>query len=202
LGSVDCRMNAVEKTDEALMSLVCDGHESAFAELVRRYEDDIFRFCLHYVREVERAKEIAQETFVRVFVARGRFDPSRKFRPWILCIARNLCFNDLKRKTVVPMESLESYISSLRKNSAAILRSKTEGPDELMVAAERRQVLAQALDTLDDDAREIIVLRFFQRMAARDIAEIIGSSEGAVRTRVHRILKTLRERYEASKEDF
>ena len=57
------------------------------------------------------------------------------------------------------------------------------------MTAERREVLKRALDSLDEESREIVVLRFFERMPARDIAGVVGSTEGAVRTRLHRILK-------------
>jgi len=195
------RLSAAVPSDEELMSLLCQGRQEALAELVRRYQNDIFRFCLHYVREVERAKEMSQETFIRVYVARGRFDASRKFRPWLLCIARNLCLNELKRRKSVPMESLEEYASSAREESGGLLQSPADGPDQNLIAAERRALLAEALAALDPESREIVTMRFFERMQARDIAEIIGSTEGAVRTRLHRILKSLRSVYMTTKDD-
>ena len=193
-------MNAGPQTDEQLMASLGQGDQEALAELVRRYQNDLFRFCLHYVGDVERAKEMAQETFIRVYVARGRFDSARKFRPWVLCIARNLCLNELKRKRAVPMESLEEYASSAREESGELLRSAADGPDQRLMTSERRELLAKLLDGLDEEAREIVVLRFFQRMSARDIAEVVSSTEGAVRTRLHRILRSLRDKYEASRD--
>jgi RNA polymerase sigma-70 factor (ECF subfamily) len=184
-----------QKTDEGLMVLLCQGQESALAELVRRYQSDIFRFTLHYLREADTAKDMTQETFVRVYTARDRFDASRKFRPWMLCIARNLCLNELKRKKLVSMETLESYASSAREESGEVLRFSGDGPDELMMAAERREMLARALDDLNEESRELITLRFFQRMSAKEIADIIGSTEGAVRTKLHRVLAVLREKH-------
>src|SRR3989304_1720024 len=120
------------------MALLSGGQQEALGELVRRYQNDIFRFSVHYLRDVERAREMAQETFVRVYVARGRFDPNRKFRPWGLCIARNLCLNELKRKKAIPMESLEEYASTAREKSGGILRSPADGPDQELMLAERR----------------------------------------------------------------
>jgi RNA polymerase sigma-70 factor (ECF subfamily) len=194
-------VEAVKHTDEELMAQLCEGNREALADLVLRYQNDIFRFCLHYLREVERAKDLAQETFIRVYVARARFDGNRKFRPWVLCIARNLCLNDLKRKKTVVMESLEEYASTARSESGEVFRDAADSPDQHMMAAERRELLDRALATLDDESREIVVLRFFQRMQARDIAEIVDSTEGAVRTRLHRILKSLRGKYEFIKDD-
>ncbi len=195
------RVEAVKHTDEELMAQLCEGNREALADLVLRYQNDIFRFCLHYLREVERSKDLAQETFIRVYVARARFDGKRKFRPWVLCIARNLCLNDLKRKKTVVMESLEEYASTARSESGEVFRSAADSPDQHMMRSERHELLDRALATLDPESREIVVLRFFQRMQARDIAEIVDSTEGAVRTRLHRILKTLRGKYEFMKDD-
>jgi len=180
---------------------LCEGDEAALAELVQRYQNDIFRFCLHYLKEADAAKDMAQQTFVRVYTARERFDASRRFRPWLLCIARNLCLNELKRKKPVSMETLEEYASTSRSESGEVLRFSGDGPDELLMAAERRHLLAQALDSLGEEAREVVVLRFFERMSAREIGEIIGSTEGAVRTKLHRILMGLREKYAACRDE-
>ena len=199
-GSESC-LSAEGHTDEALMAQLRDGHESALAELVRRYQNDIFRFCLHYVKTVDVAKDMAQQTFIRVYTARERFDTSRKFKPWLLCISRNLCLNELKRKKTVSMETLEEYASSSRAESGEVLRFSGEGPDELMMVSERRELLERALGTLGDEAREIVVLRFFERMPAREIAGIVGSTEGAVRTKLHRILAGLRKKFASCKEE-
>ena len=88
-----------------------------------------------------------------------------------------------------------------RTETGEVLRSEAGGPDQLAMTGERRALLAQALDGLDDDSREIVVLRFFERLPAREIAEIVGSTEGAVRTRLHRILKGLRAKYQGMREN-
>ena len=194
-------MSVVERTDEELMVQLAEGDKGGLAELARRYQNDLFRFSLHYLRDAERAKEMAQETFIRVYTARERFDPKRKFKPWMLCIARNLCLNEIKRKKTVPMESLEEYASTARDESGEIFQSAWDSPDQAMMNEERMDLLREALASLDDEAREIVVMRFFKRMQARDIAEVVGSTEGAVRTRLHRILKSLRNTYEEAKVD-
>jgi RNA polymerase sigma-70 factor, ECF subfamily len=122
-------LSAAEQTDEQLMTVLRGGKQAALEELVRRYQNDLFRFCLHYLKDVERAKELAQETFIRVYVARDRFDETRKFKPWVLCIARNLCLNDLKRKKTVTMESLEEYASAAREDSGELMPTSSDGPD-------------------------------------------------------------------------
>ena len=193
------RLNTDEQTDEALMETVAAGDTSAFEILVNRYQEDVFRFCVHYMRDVEPARELTQETFVRVYIARNRFDPSRRFRPWMLCIARNLCFNELKRRKIAPMQSLEAYIEAKGHEPG---NDQNEHPENLLVSHERSEYLAKILDELEPEQRELVTLRFLERMSAREIAAILETTEGAVRTRLHRILKHLREKYADMKEAF
>ena len=193
--NVEHRLNADDRTDEALMTELRSGLESALAELVRRYQQDVFRFCLHYLKEVEAAKDLAQETFLRVYTSRERFDAARRFKPWVLCIARNLCLNELKRKKTVSMETLEQYASSARDGSRGLAHYSVGGPDEALMVRERREALRQAIEELNVESRELVVLRFFERMSAKEIADVVGSTEGAIRTRLHRLLGSMRERH-------
>jgi len=189
-------------TDEALMAALATGDQEALGTLCLRYQNDIFRFCLHYLKDVERARDMAQETFIRVYIARTRFDAERRFRPWVLCIARNLCLNELKRKKSVPMESLEEYASTARTDTGAMLPAGSDSPDVHLIGDERREKLAEVLATLDEESRELIMLRFFEQLQAREIAEILGCKEGAVRTRLHRVLKALRAEHMDVRDDY
>ena len=192
LHSVDPGMSNAESLDEALMGRLSTGDETALTELVRRYQNDVFRFCLHYLKNVEVAKEMSQETFLRIFTARDRFDTTRKFKPWMLCIARNLCLNELKRKKAVQMEALEDFASRAREDDGVLLQSGEDGPAEQAMQQERLKALLAAVATLPLESQEIVNLRFFQKKSAREIAEVVDSTEGAVRTRLHRILRQLR----------
>lgn len=183
------------------MAALDGGDGEALAALVERYQNDVFRFCLHYLKNVESAREMAQETFLRIFAARSRFEVDRKFKPWMLCIARNLCLNELKRRKTVHMETLEAYASTAREGSGEVLQTPADGPYELLLAKERYRALLEMLDTLPDEAREMVVLRYFHKLSARDIAETVGSTEGAVRTRLHRILKQLRNEFVLTRDD-
>ncbi len=191
-----------DQTDEQLMALLCGGQDEALAELVRRYQNDLFRFCLHYLRNTEVALEKTQETYLRVFSARDRFDKTRSFKPWMLCIARNLCLNELKRKKAVQMETIESFASASRDESGYLEPASEDSPSELLMADERKRALMDAMGRLDQDARELIMMRYFEQMAAKEIADVVESTEGAVRTRLHRALNQLREVCETRKELF
>lgn len=202
LQRAELRMSgASTDTDEQLMEALDQGDDQALAELVERYQNDIFRFCLHYLKNIELAKEMSQETFLRIYTARSRFEVSRKFKPWMLCIARNLCLNELKRRKMVQMETLEEYASSAREESGEVLRAPEDSPYELLLTQERHRYLLGVLDTLPEESREIVVLRYFQKLSAREIADIVDSTEGAVRTRLHRILKQMRDGFTLARDD-
>ena len=119
----------------------------------------------------------------------------------MLCIARNLCLNEIKRKKAVRMETLEEYASAGRQEDGGLLESDDEAPSEKLMAEERREALMQVLDELPVASRELVVMRYFERMPAKQIAVVMESTEGAVRTRLHRVLKQLRVRCEALKEE-
>ncbi|MBX3178988.1 MAG: RNA polymerase sigma factor [Candidatus Hydrogenedentes bacterium] len=189
---------AHDQTDEQLMAALDAGDDQALAALVERYQNDIFRFCLHYLKNVESAREMAQETFLRIYTARARFEVDRKFKPWMLCIARNLCLNELKRRKTVQIEALEDFAGAMRESRTG---PPEENPYEILLAQERHRFLLGILDALPDDAREIVVLRYFQKLSAREIADIVNSTEGAVRTRLHRILKQMRDDYALARDD-
>ena len=189
------------KSDESLMTALAAGDEDSLAPIMERYQKDIFRFCVHYLKDAERSRELTQETFIRVYTACKRFDQSRKFRPWILCIARNLCLNEIKRRKTVPMESLDDYAAGSRGDSNKVFRSNAETPDQALATVERHEVLNRALDSLSAEAREIVVLKYFEQLSAREIGDIVGSTEGAVRTKLHRIMVSLRGRYQDGREE-
>jgi RNA polymerase sigma-70 factor (ECF subfamily) len=190
-----------QKTDEHLMALLRKGHQEALGELVHRYQNDLFRFCYHYLKNRDVARDMAQETFIRVYTARERFDVSRRFKPWLLCIARNLCVNEYNRKKNVAVEAMGGYEAISTPDPARRDNVAGQNPFERLLAKERKDALMTALEELGDDARELIILRYFQKMSARDIGEVVDASEGAVRTRLHRILKQLRANCAKLRED-
>jgi RNA polymerase sigma-70 factor (ECF subfamily) len=184
-----------ELTDEALMVALSGGDLDALNPLMERHQNDVFRFCVHYVKDIDQAQELTQESFIRVYASRKRFDSQRTFRPWLLRIARNLCLNELKRKKTVTMESLDQFASSARDISGNLQLQAEDSPDGQVMAGQRREMVGLLLESLDPETRELLVLRYFEHLSAKEIADLIGSTEGAVRTKIHRILKIVRRKW-------
>lgn len=179
--------------DELLMAATVQGNYAAFGLLVERYQSDLFRYCMSFLKNPERARDAAQDAFLKAFHKAPSFDAERRFKPWFFRIARNVCLNMLERDRVVEMTSLYDPAYNAYGEDGGIWESDGPDPASLALEDERHRQLMKAMRRLPERDREIVQLRYFQDMSARDIAAIVGSTEGAVRTKLHRTLKMLRD---------
>jgi RNA polymerase sigma-70 factor (ECF subfamily) len=150
------------------------GDAAAFDDLVRRFHRPVLRFCWRLLRSSE-AEDVAQDTFVRAFVHFERFDPERPVLPWLIAIARRLCLDLWRRRTVkASMETMPL--------------SETFAPSPEDEASIREQLsrLDRALDDLDEGPREAVVLFHIEQMSYRDIAAALEVPMGTVMTWLHR----------------
>jgi len=178
-----------DKSDATLMKLACNGDNDAFGEIVRRYQTDVFRFCMHYLSNAEAAKDAAQDVFLRLYSYRERFDTGKKFKPWLLSIARNHCLNEIRRSRTVPFFSLDELTGS------GVETKDGDGarPDGAILKTEEVSALRRAMNGLPPDDQELIIMRYFDALAVKEIAEVTGKKESAIRVRIHRLLKRLHE---------
>ena len=167
-------------TDEELMVLVQAGDEGALATLMDRYKGPLYGFLNRRVGDAA-ADDLFQESWLRVVRARDRFDPRRRFSTWIFQIANNLC-RDRWRRRAVEVRHLES-----------LAQDRAGGSEGTAVASvELRLDMRQRLDALPERLREVLVLRYYQQLPERDIAEILGIPRGTVKSRLHAAVKALR----------
>jgi RNA polymerase sigma-70 factor (ECF subfamily) len=163
------------------------GDESAFAEIVRRHQGAVFRMCLRYVSRTD-AEDLAQETFLRAFLHRERFDPERPLAPWLLTIARRLSIDRIRKKREVHGEAVEEAPSA---NPGADAEAG-------VYTRERLVLLQEALGALAEGPREAISLYHLEGMAYRDIAAALDVPMGTVMTWLHRGRAELRKLLEAA----
>lgn len=184
----------VESTDEELMRGVRAGDEAAFPLLYRRYERRLLAFLVPYVGDLALAEDLLQETFLRVFRQRASYEPRGAFRTWLFAIARNLALDQFRRR-----RSLRGSTSPLGEGSLVgedPERLPDPAPDPLGVLAGRdaTTALRSALLDLPEEDRAVILLSRLEGLRYREIAQILGTTEGAVKVRAHRALLTLRKR--------
>ena len=161
------------------MVLLQRGDPTAFEHLLERYQRRLFGFLRRRVPS-QRTEDLFQETWLRVVRARGSFDPARRFSTWLFQIANNLCRDGARRSAVEARErtQLQSEVPTPGSVAAAALDAKLDAQ--------------QRLARLPDPLREVLVLRYFEDLAEREIAEIVGVPPGTVKSRLHAAVRVLR----------
>lgn len=174
--------------DEATILVdACSGDRRAFGLLVRRYQRQAYAVAYSFVGNRDDALELAQEAFARAYKAMDRFDASLPFYPWLYRIIKNTCLNHLKKRNRRGEVSLQAM-----QDSGFDVASHHEAADNSLHRSDLRTKLASALDQLPDDHREILILRHFQELSYKEIAECLGIPQGTVMSRLHAARKNLR----------
>jgi RNA polymerase sigma-70 factor (ECF subfamily) len=178
------RPSLAESTSEQLMERYVDGEAEAFEFLYRRVSPNLMGYLLRLTRNRERAEDLLQITFSKIHRARGSFLKGAPVLPWILAIARR-SFLDERRSAQVRTEDL-SPDGSLPEPQL----------EERALPAELSDALEVALDRLPETYREAIVLTKITGLSVAEAATVLGSTETAVKLRVHRGYNQLRKELE------
>lgn len=172
------------ESDNGLMKLVQGGDSAHLAVLFERHHAALFRYLLHLTRNPALSEDLVQEVFFRVLKYARSYDPRLSFTVWLFSMARNACFDSLnKQRAEPPVSEMEE------------IRSPEPMPEELAARKQDARFLRQALRSLPVEKREVLVLSRFHELRYEDIAHILKCETGAVKVRVYRALKELRERF-------
>ena len=187
-------MAVTEKTqqlsDERLVELSLDGDEGAFGVLVRRYQRRLTAFLSQLVGDMELARELSQEAFVRAWSALERFNPKYRFSTWLFRIAHNLGIDQLRRRRLLttPLyrtdsegDEVEVVVADLDKDPLGHLENRA-------LASELREVI----DGLRPEYRELVLLRHFGGLSYQEIADFTKMPLGTVKNKLFRAHSVLR----------
>ncbi|MCX6020214.1 MAG: sigma-70 family RNA polymerase sigma factor [Chloroflexi bacterium] len=152
----------------------------AFSEVVTRYQDRIFNYTYRMTGSREDAQDLAQETFLRVYLHLDTFRVEERFSPWIYRIATNLSLNHLKRRK-----------RNLPLLPEALDLEQPGSPDSALEAREERLALQAAILTLPEHYRAVIVLRHVEELSYDEIAQVLDLPLGTVKTRLFRARELL-----------
>lgn len=172
--------------DEALMRAVREGDLGKLGALFDRYHGPLFDFLNRMTGRRDVAEDLVQEVFLRILKYRATYRDEARFETWVFRIARNARADYFtKRDTVEPLsdEALESP-------------DEAPGPEGTLEQEHESARLRCALMTLREDRRELLILARYQGMKHEAIAELLGIDTGAVKVRIHRALKELRDTFE------
>ncbi len=196
MGTGDDRQSAPDLhhlSDEELMEEIVRGSEAAFAALVFRYQSRIVNVVSRLINDRDRAQEIAQETFLRVYIHRERYRPSGKFSTWLYTIAMNLAKNEIRRRVrsrgVVSLDKLLEATG----DSGGFVADPAPGPERLYRRRDVESKVAAAVARLPRKFREVIVLRDIQQLSYDEIGEVLRIPGGTVRSRINRARLALKD---------
>jgi RNA polymerase sigma-70 factor (ECF subfamily) len=171
-----------ERDDRALVQAVHAGDKAAFDEIVERHRRAVYQVCYRFVGNHEDASDLAQETFVRAWKGLANFKGESALSTWLYRIAVNVCLNRVsaKRVDVEPLES-DRFVDT-----------KTEAPGASLVREERAAAVRQAIAALPEKQRATLILRAYHDMSHQEIADVLGSSVGAVKANFFHALANLK----------
>ena len=188
-------MSADIDPDAALMLLVKQGDTSAFTRLVDKYKQPVVNVASRMLRDQTEAEDIAQNVFVQVYKSAHRYEVSSKFSTWLFTIARNLCLNEIRRRSRHPAESLEAPHPEQEDQPLHQFEDKaTASPPDSVLLGELDQKIAQALDGLPENQRMALALCRQNELSYEEIAKVLGCSVSATKSLIHRGRETLKEK--------
>ncbi|HEX2077254.1 MAG TPA: sigma-70 family RNA polymerase sigma factor [Longimicrobium sp.] len=173
--------------DSGVVAAHLAGNRLAFGELVERYQNRLLNFIYRTTGDRERAEDLVQETFIRVYRHLHRFDQTKKFSTWIYTISSNLAKNELRNRSRNPLVLFQT----LMKNRDADTRpleweDNTYRPDDLFRKRHLKGQVDAAVDQLPEHHRTVFILREMEGKTYEEIAEITSTNLGTVKSRLNR----------------
>ena len=180
-----------------LIQSAARGDHAAFTELVKRYEETIYRFSLKLCRDPSKAEEVLQDTFINVFRKLRTFDGKSKFSTWLYSVVTNNCLMKRRKRKLDELEdSLQDLDNPATDDEGRFLRQVArwdETPVEVVMKKELRDLLDEAVLRLPDLYRAVFVLRDVEGKSTEETAEILSISVEAAKSRLRRALAFLRD---------
>lgn len=161
------------------------GEGKAFSELVRRYQDRVYRFLLRLTRSPDDARDLTQDSFLRAYQGLDGWKPDAPFGTWLFRIARNAAFDRLRREKLVEFVELDED---------AEVPDPAPGPETTFAIAQHWRLLEAALERLPVGHREIILLREIEGLSYEEIGQVLDLRAGTVKSRLARARAALLEK--------
>ncbi len=176
---------AKELSDEELMEHFQSGHERAFNELFGRYKDRLHNFLYRYTHDHQDCEDLVQETFLRVHRSKHSYERIARFSTWMYTIALNLARSLYKKKKRMTMVTIHKDPSDPDDRSMSLV-DKNILPDKKLQEKMSMEMLQEALMELNEDFREVVILRDFQQLSYEEISEVTDTPMGTVKSRINR----------------
>jgi len=173
---------------ESLLARLKGGDESAFEELVETYRERLYRVAWRILRDDDGAEDAAQEAFIRVYRHIARFEGRSSLYTWMYRITVNIALNKLKRdrfRQMLPLGDMLGRDTSPRSN-----------PERAALGSEIAERVREAVDRLPEKQRAVFILKFYEGLSHKEIAEVVGCSEGTSKANYFHAIRKLRKQLE------
>ena len=171
-------------TDEELMSAYVAGDARAFEKLFARLAPRVHGFFLRSFRDEGVADDLLQVTFMKIHRARQQYRPGHRLAPWLFAVAARVRLDELRRRLRLPEDADED----------AIARAEVQDPADPPLDADVKNAVRAALEALPESQRTVIHLHRYEGLTFGEIADVLGSTSGAVKLRAFRGYEALRQR--------
>lgn len=165
-----------------------EGDQDAFAELVYAFQDSVYNLCYRMLSDRGEAEDAAQETFLRAYLNLQRYDPARSFKTWLLTIASNHCIDRIRRRRMTWLSIEDDPLPALT------LSSDEPEPEDASIKEEQSREIQALLQELNPDYRAAVALRYWYDYSYTEIADILDTTESAIKSRLFRARQILAEK--------
>ena len=191
---VQAVMSNPQDPDAALMLRVKQGDREAFEALVEKYKQPVMNVVYRCLPDATEAEDLAQHVFLQVFKSAHRYEVSAKFSTWIFTIARNLCLNEIRRRSRHPAESLdETFAENEDQPVRQVEDVKGFSPPDALLHGELEEKIEHALAALPEKQRTALLLCRQDELSYEEMAEVLGCSLSATKSLIHRARETLKQ---------
>lgn len=175
-------------SEAALLTAARQGDHAALGALLEKHQKRVFGFGVKMCGDSEDAKDVAQETLLTMARSVRDFRGDASLTTWLYTVARSFCIKKRRRAKGAP-EHHEPLDHATREGAS----EPAPTPEQMLLGRETRETVATALDQLEPEAREVVILRDIEGLSAAEVAEVTGLSVAAVKSRLHRARAALRE---------
>lgn len=184
--------------DEELLRRFNAGEAQAFEVLLQRYRRPVYNFILRSVRDPERAEDLMQDVFLRIVQRSEEFKGQSKFSTWMYTIARNRCIDSSRKMAFRRHRSLDAPAGKGEDPEEGApmverIEGREQGPDRKAIAGRLQGQIADAVEELPEEQREVFLMRQVQNMPFKDIAAVVGVPENTVKSRMRYALERLQQ---------
>ena len=182
-----------ETNDAELITAVLQGDQESFGELVERYQGRLVNYLYRLLRDVEEAHDLAQEVFLKIYLALDRYDPRYRFSTWLFRVAKNAAIDRI-RKRRIHLVSTDRGSDEDGGGGTWEFASPDAGPYGDLRNRERGEAIQEAIDALPWEYRELIVLRHYGELSYEEIATVKSMPLGTVKNKLFRARQMLKEK--------